>query len=227
VQPGQTALDVGCGSGALTRQLIGLLGRERVAAVDPDEQSVEMCRRALPKVDVRIASAEALPFGTAEFDAALAQLVVPHLSDPEQGVAEMRRVARPGGVVGASVWDFGGGMTVLRTFCGAAAALDPQAAQMDQARTRPFSTLVELHELWQRTGLTEVSSGELIAEADYTDFDDLWEPLVATDGSPGVYYASLAPEGGRALRREIFQRLGSPTGPFRLSAPAWYVVGHA
>lgn len=226
LRPGQRALDVGCGTGALTGPLADLLGTESVAGVDPDEPSVEVCRARLPRVDVRVAAAEALPFGDGEFDAVLAQLVMPHLRHPDASVAEMRRVARPGGIVGANVWDFGGGMTLLRTFWDTAIALDPAAASHDQAN-RPFSTLPELRGLWQRAGLGDVLSGELLAGADYADFDDLWDPLVARDGSPGIYYASLPRRRQEAFRREVFRRLGSPDGSLRLSARAWYVVGYA
>ncbi len=226
VRPGQRVLDVGCGAGALTTPLAELLGPASVAGVDPDEQAAEACRARLPDVDVRIAPAEALPFEDEEFDAVLAQLVVPHLEDVDAGVAEMRRVARRGGVVGACTWDFAGGMTLLRTFWDAAIALDPEASSRDQARTRPFSTPAELRDLWTRNALTGVSTGELLAGASYSDYEDLWRPLVTPDGAPGLYYATLAPPRRDAMRQEVWRRLGSPERDFRLSARAWYVIGY-
>src|SRR5919198_4363822 len=91
VRPGQRALDVGCGTGALTEPLVRLLGAEHVAAIDPDPEAVDACQARLPRVDVRLGSAEMLPFRADEFDAVLAQLVVGLLSNAPQGVAEMRR----------------------------------------------------------------------------------------------------------------------------------------
>jgi SAM-dependent methyltransferase len=176
---------------------------------------------------VRAAAAESLPFADGEFDAVLAQLVVSMMSDADAGVREMRRVARPGGAVGACVWDFGGGMTVLRAFWDAAAALDPDAARLDQAKTRPFSTRDELRDLWSRAGLGDVRTGELRAGAAYSDFDDLWRPLVAPDGAPGRFYGSLRPVEQEELREDVWRRLGSPTDSFRLTARAWYAVGDA
>ena len=79
--------------------------------------------------------------------------------------------------------------------------------------------------LWGRAGLRDIATGELNAGAGYSSFDDLWEPLVATDGSPGAYYATLKATQREALRQETCRRLGSPAGPFRLTARAWYVRG--
>ena len=114
VRAGQSALDVGCGPGGLAVALAGLLGDENVAAVDPSERFVEVCRSRIPGADVRIGVAENLPFDDASFDAVLAQLVVQDIVDARNGVAEMRRVARPGGVVSGCVWDFESGMPLLR-----------------------------------------------------------------------------------------------------------------
>src|SRR5919197_6013876 len=121
----QRALDVGCGRGGLTKPLSEMLGSENVAAVDPDPAAVETCGARLPGVAVLVAAAEALPFADREFDVVLAQLVVSLMADPQKGAGEMRRVARRGGVVATCVWDFAGGMTLLRTFWDAATALDP------------------------------------------------------------------------------------------------------
>jgi SAM-dependent methyltransferase len=195
--------------------------------VDPDADAVQACRERLPGLDVRVAAAEALPFADGEFDAVLAQLVLSFLTDPQRGVGEMRRVARPHGVVATCVWDFAAGMTLLRAFWDAATELDPAAESRDQAKTRAFTDPDELELLWRSAGLIDVSTGELHAGANYQDFEDLWVPLVALDGSPGAYFAELDAPHRDALRQRVWRRLGSPIGPFRLAARAWYVRGYA
>jgi ubiquinone/menaquinone biosynthesis C-methylase UbiE len=82
VVPGQRVLDVGCGPGALTAELVARVGPERVAAVDPSEPFVVAARARHPGVDVRHASAEALPHPDDAVDVALAQLVVHFMADP-------------------------------------------------------------------------------------------------------------------------------------------------
>src|SRR4249920_4109563 len=89
VSAGQRVLDVGCGPGALTAELVERLGAAAVSAVDPSERFVSAVEARHPGVDVRRAAAEQLPFEDAEFDATLAQLVVHLMEDPIAGVAEM------------------------------------------------------------------------------------------------------------------------------------------
>jgi 2-polyprenyl-3-methyl-5-hydroxy-6-metoxy-1,4-benzoquinol methylase len=91
VREGQRALDVGCGSGALTEPLAELVGSANVAAVDPDASAVAACRARLPQVEIRVASAEELPFSDDRFDVVLAQLVMSLLSDADAGVGEERQ----------------------------------------------------------------------------------------------------------------------------------------
>jgi SAM-dependent methyltransferase len=212
VRGGQRALDVGGGPGPLTRVLVELLGAENVAAVEPSEPFVAALRERLPGVDVRLASAEGLPFADGEFDAALAQLVVNFMADPEAGVREMRRVVRPGGAVAACVWDYPGEMLLLRAFWDAATELAPElAGGRDERTNMRFDEDGELAELWRECGLEDVEAGELVVSADYESFADLWEPFTRGVGPAGAYE----------------RRLGSPRGPFRLDARAWYAVGRA
>ena len=89
VHAGQAVLDVGCGPGALTVELVRRLGPDAVAAVDPSEPFIAAARERHPGVDVRLSTAEDLPYPDGTFDATLAQLVVHFMSDPVAGLAEM------------------------------------------------------------------------------------------------------------------------------------------
>ncbi|MBA2361005.1 MAG: class I SAM-dependent methyltransferase [Actinobacteria bacterium] len=227
VGAGQRALDVGCGSGALVAALAGVLGAEHVTGLDPSEPFVEAAQARVPGARVVVGSAESLPFGNDEFDAALSQLVVNFLADPELGVREMSRVTRPGGVVAGCVWDYGGGMTMLRAFWEAAASLDPAGAtaSMEQ-NTMRFATPEELAALWRTAGLDEVDVSPIDVDAAYHDFEDLWSPFPSGVGPAGAYAASLDDEARDRLREEFARRLGPPPdSPFTLSARAWCAVG--
>jgi SAM-dependent methyltransferase len=221
IEAGQSALDVGCGPGALTAELARRLGVERVSAIDPSEPFVEACARRHPGVDVRHGRAEDLPYADGQFDAALAQLVLHFVTDPPVAAREMRRVVRPGGAVAACVWDYAGGMRMLRLFWDAALAVDPRAP--DEVGLR-FCRDGEIGELFTAEGLEEVVTGALDVEAAYESFDDLWLPFLGGPGPAGSFCAALDPERQAALRHELLVRLGSPTGPFTLPARAWYAV---
>src|ERR1043165_7313779 len=125
ITAGQRALDVGCGPGALTKELVARLGASAVAAVDPSESFVAAARERHPGVEVVRASAEKLPFPARTFDATLAQLVVHFMPDPIRGLGEMARVTRRDGVLAACVWDHAD-QGPLSLFWRAARALDPE-----------------------------------------------------------------------------------------------------
>lgn len=218
-----TALDVGCGPGALTGELVRRLGAARVAAVDPSPQFVDACRERHPGVEVEHGRAEHLPFADGRFDAVLAQLVLHFVDDPDASAREMARVVRSGGTVAACVWDFGGGMRMLQLFWDAVLALDPSAP--DEHRTRPFGREGEIAELLERTGLADVRAGALDIDAWYEGFDDFWQPFLSSTGPAGAYTASLDDQRRSRLREELRARLDSPDGPFALPARAWYATG--
>jgi SAM-dependent methyltransferase len=223
VRPPIRALDVGAGTGMLTGVLSELLGEQNVAAVDPSETFVEALRIRFPAAEVQRAAAESLPFADSSFDAALAQLVVNFMRDPEQGVAEMMRVTRGGGIVAAAVWDYPAGMILLTTFWDAVDALG--GSEADERTSMRFDEEGELAEFWQQAGLREVEGGAIVVSAPYDSFDDLWAPFRSGVGPAGAHAASLPPAAQEALRAEFHRRLGSPTGPFELDARAWYAVG--
>jgi len=224
VAPGQRALDVGCGPGALTTELAALLGAAGVAAADPSDVFAAACRERNRDVEVVVAPGEALPFPDASFDAALAQLVVNFMTDPAAGVGEMARVTRPGGVVGAAVWDYAGEMTLLRRFWDAAVALDPAAAGRDENRM-PYCSPEELGGLWSAAGLSGVAVAPVVVAASYEDLDDLWQPLEVGVGPSGAYVLALTADRRAALKDELRRRLDVGDGPFELSARAWVVTG--
>ena len=225
VAPGHHVLDVGCGPGAVTSAAARIVGPSQVAAVDPSQPFVEACRARNPDVDVRVAGAESLPFADASFDAVVSQLVVNFLADAPAGVAEMRRVAKPGGVVAANVWDYADGMRMLRAFWDAAVEVDPEGAGRADEGTMPYCGTGELEALWSASGLADVEGSALEVEAAYADFDDLWQPFTAGIGPAGAYCASLDPERRAELRTRLSAKLGDPEGPFTLTARAWCAVG--
>jgi SAM-dependent methyltransferase len=225
VEPGMTAVDVGCGPGALTECLVERLGAENVAAADPSEPFVAAATERAPGADVRHAAAEKLPWDDDHFDAALSQLVVNFMRDAHAGASEMRRVVRPGGVVAACTWSYATDMEMLRRFWDAARRLKPGAP--DEGSTMRYRTVEELDELWRRVGLSDVETDHLRVETTYTDFDDLWEPFTFGVGPAGAFVASLEPNERDALRRDLFSGLNEPDGPFTLSATACTVRGRA
>jgi ubiquinone/menaquinone biosynthesis C-methylase UbiE len=222
VARGHRVLDVGSGPGALTAELVARLGAGSVTAVDPSEPFVEAARARHPGVEVHLAAAEALPFEADAFDAALAQLVVHFMADPVAGLAEMRRVTRPGGAVVACVWDFAGGAAPLSLFWDAARELDPVVVDESHLAGARQGHLAEL---FSAAGLREVDETILSIQREHASFEEWWEPYTAGVGPAGTYVQTLAPDRRRALRDRCRELL--PEGPFVIVSRAWAARGLA
>ena len=222
VREGQRALDVGCGPGALTAQLVQRLGPGAVTAVDPSPSFVSAARARLPGVDVLPGTAEQLPFADDHFDLALAQLVVHFMADPVAGLREMGRVTRPGGVVATCVWDHAGGSGPLSTFWQAVRDVDPGAPDEAGLAGAREGHLVELCDA---AGLRDVEPGRLTVTVGFATFEDWWEPFTLGVGPAGGYVARLDEPRRAVLRERCAERL--PPAPFEVSASAWCVRAHA
>ncbi|CAN5578967.1 class I SAM-dependent methyltransferase [soil metagenome] len=220
--PGQRVLDVGCGPGALTTELVARLGPESVIAVDPSESFVAAARARNPGVRVERASAEQLPFDETSFDGALAQLVVHFMADPAAGLAEMARVTRPGGAVVACVWDHAGGRGPLSQFWRAVRRLDAAA---DDEGQLPGTREGDLARIFAAAGLADIDQQVLTVFVEHLTFEEWWEPFEGGVGPAGAYVASLPAPKREALRKEL--RSMHPAPPFVVEARAWAARGVA
>jgi SAM-dependent methyltransferase len=213
------ALDVGCGPGALTTELVRRLGAGSVTAVDPSEPFVEAARRRHPGVDVRLALAELLPFPDGEFDSALAQLVVHFMADPVAGLREMTRVTRVDGVVAACVWDHAGGRGPLSPFWDAVRELDPDVQDESRLAGAREGHLVEL---FTEVGLANVEETALEVSVAHASFDEWWEPFTLAVGPAGAYLARIDDAARERVRERCRQLLAD--APV-ITARAWATRG--
>ena len=222
VQPGQDALDVGCGTGALTRLLVERLGSAHVSGIDPSQAFVDAARERFPDIRIEHGSAESLPFADDAFDVAVAQLVVHFMTDPIGGVREMARVTRPGGVVAACVWDHAGGTGPLHLFWTAANEIGRHVA--DESRL-PGAREGSLVEIFERAGVREVESSVVVADLEMATFDEYWKPFTRGVGPAGAHLLSLAGPEQKRLRARARELAG--TEPFTVTARAWAARGMA
>ena len=220
-------LEVGCGTGALSAAILAQGKPKGLIAIDPSDGFVARARANVPdpRAAFQVGDAQALTLDTASRDIVVSALMLNFVPDKEKALAEMRRVARPGGTVAFYVWDYpGGGVEFMRAFWKAAAALDPAAADLTEDRRFPFCTPDGLADLAARAGLPPAASTAIEVPTVFKDFDDYWRPFTLGAGPAPGYCMSLAPEARQRLKEKLEADLPRrKDGAIALKARSWAV----
>lgn len=217
-------LDVGCGTGALTGTIAARSTPDRLAGIDLSAGFIEVARNTLgPDVDLRVGDAQALPFDDAEFDAVVSGLALNFVPEPDQAVAELRRVTKPGGTIALYVWDYAEGMEMIRTFWDVAVSLDPSVVALDEANRFPLCDLDRLEDLFKAAGIREVQTTGLVARTAFKSFEDFWTPLLGGQGPAPSYVTSLSESDRSELSQALRETLTPLGDPFSLGARAWAI----
>lgn len=228
VPAGSHWLDVGCGTGALSRTILQRADPHKVKGIDRSEGYIAFIREQIQdeRAQFEVADAQALPIASGLYDVVVSGFVLNFIPQPDRAVAEMARVSRSGGTVAAYVWDYAGKMQFMRHFWNAATALDPAAAELDEGHRFPLCRPNPLKGLFQQAELEEVEARPIDIATDFQDFDDYWVPFLGGQGPAPGYAMSLSEAQRVALRERI--RTGLPfalDGSIPLVARAWAVRG--
>jgi ubiquinone/menaquinone biosynthesis C-methylase UbiE len=209
IADGEEALEIGCGTGSLTFALVEAAALGSLTAIDHSPIYLAAAKAKVGNARIRFEEGDgtALRFPDGSFDRTLSMLVLPSvLPEPEQMVAEMRRVTRPGGVVAAAFWDSPGGSPHQRMLWDIAAALDDAArVARDRTMSRPIYAPGALARMWADAGLEDIDQRSLMIRVDFADFSDYWEPFASGEGALGAYVANL----DQAARRRLEHHLRS------------------
>ena len=222
-------LDVGCGTGALTRAVLDAADPQAVTGVEPAAAFVDRARAALAgrPADVLAGDARDLPLPDDTVDVVVSGLVLNFVPDPAAALAEAVRVTVPGGTVAAYVWDYAEDMQLIRWFWDAAVAVDPAAAAQDEGVRFPLCRPQPLHDLWTGGGLADVTVEPIVIDTPFADFDDYWAPFLGAVGPAPGHLASLPADRRAELRGRLRTRMTATfDGPLTLRARAWAVRGH-
>jgi 2-polyprenyl-3-methyl-5-hydroxy-6-metoxy-1,4-benzoquinol methylase len=175
VQPGHRVLDVGCGTGTLSLALAE--HGAKVVGMDASESYLEGARRRRSHANVTYEHGDAchLQYATGSFDACVSILPIDVIPEVEQVAAEMRRVARPDGIVSCGTFDFWGGNSVMDLVLDTGAVLHESISTLrDQIKARPIVWANGQANLWRMAGLVDVIEVPIVLSFDYTDFQDYW-----------------------------------------------------
>ncbi|MFD7160160.1 class I SAM-dependent methyltransferase [Kribbella sp. NPDC059898] len=221
--PGLRWLDVGCGTGALTSTILGMADPASVLGVDPSEGFVEYARQTVddPRAAFEVRSAAELPDGP--YDAVVAGLV---LNFVPKRVEALRRMREIGTTAAVYVWDYAGGMQLMRYFFDAMVEVRPQDREADEGRRFPFCTEEGLERLFGEAGFADVRTREIVVPTVFESFDDYWQPFLGGQGVAPAYLRGLEVADQQALRDAVHERLPiASDGSIRLTARAWAAAG--
>jgi SAM-dependent methyltransferase len=228
VPAGKRWLDVGCGTGALSEAILATCAPVEVCGVDPSLPFVAHAaiRVTDPRAAFRKGEAERLPVDHDSFDAVVSGLVLNFVPDRVAALREMRRAARPDGIVAAYVWDYADGMQLMKHFWDAAVEVAPDAGGLREDLRFAMCRPEPLRELFRDAGLVDVAVEEVVVPTPFADFDDYWVPFLGGQGPAPAYAMSLPEEDRDVLRERLRARLPvEDDGSIRLTARAWAVRG--
>lgn len=178
VPPGLSWVDVGCGTGAFTQLLLDRCAPRHVSAIDPSEEQIAYARTtAVAKsVDFQVGDAQSLPFANGQFDAGAMALVITFVPNPNKAVAELKRVTKPGGVLGTYMWDFfnkGFPQHLLRE------ALERMGVEVPFQPGHVHSRMANMEGYFRSAGLADVATRVIEVDVTYATFDDYWSAQTA------------------------------------------------
>jgi ubiquinone/menaquinone biosynthesis C-methylase UbiE len=199
-------VEVGCGNGAFTEELIARCAPAAVSAIDPSEGQLSFARTrtGVELAQFGLGYGQALPFPDCSFDAAAMALVITFVPDPARAVAEMARVVRPGGVVATYMWDtLNGGVPLAPIEAALKAIGKPSPTRASAAASQRDA----MQALWRAAGLQLIETREIRIPIAYSSFDDFCESNIVPIGPAGQLISALSPDEVGQLKRRLREQL--------------------
>jgi SAM-dependent methyltransferase len=228
IAPARIWLDVGCGTGSLTKLILEKYRPEEIIAIDSSADFISHAQRSItdPSVNFRVGLAQSLELDSNSIDIVVSGLVLNFLPEPKEAILEMLRVTKPGGKIGVFLWDYTDGMQMMRYFWDAAVELDNKAREHDSGVRFPICQEGQLESLVRGVGLKQVEATAIEINTVFQNFDDYWQPFLGKVGSPSSYVMGMNPVDRQKLEDRLRESLPIDNdGSISLIARAWAVKG--
>jgi SAM-dependent methyltransferase len=199
-------LDVGCGNGAFTEELVARCAPATVMAIDPsdDQLAYARTRPGVKTADFCVGDAQKLSFADRSFDVAVMALVISFLPDPIKAVSEMARVVRPGGWVATYMWDIlGGGVPVDPIYV----AMESMGMTSVRPPYPADSRREAMQEFWEKAALDSIETRVIRIPVVYSDFDEFWDSNTVPIGPQGKLIDGMSANERDELRTRLRGRL--------------------
>jgi SAM-dependent methyltransferase len=230
VPPDRRWLEVGCGTGSLTRQILELSRPKEIISIDPSPDFISFARKTItaPAVRFEVGNVFSLDIDSTSVDVVASGLMLNFVPQHGEAIREMLRVTKPGGTIGIFLWDYAGGMEMLRYFWDAAVELYPAAKQLDEGARFPLCQEGQLESLIRDSGVKQVEAIAIDVPTEFQSFDDYWTPFLGNVGPAPSYVMGLNKQDRSRLKNKLYESLPiNDNGTISLVARAWAVKGEA
>ena len=217
-------IDIGCGSGAFTAQVAEFFSPSHLLGIDPSEAQIEFARNRSIKHPVTFQTGDAMspPCEDNSMDIATMAPVLFFVPDPENALAEMKRVVKPGGIIATYDWDVPGGGLPHEWLH---KELRKRGIEYPLPPNAEVSRMDELEKLWDEAGLRSIECKQFIATRTFTNFKELWDISMKAPAFLEVF-DDLAPEVISDIRSTVENELTkSPSGSVSIHAHANAIQG--
>jgi len=228
ISPSCSWLDVGCGTGSLTKLILEAHQPKEIISIDSSSDFISHAQGSItsPSVHFKVGLAQSLELDSNSIDAVVSGLVLNFVPQPKVAILEMLRVTKPGGKIGIFLWDYAKGMQMLRYFWDAAVELDNKASELDEGTRFPLCQEGQLESLVRRVGLKQVEATPIEVKTVFQNFNDYWQPFLGNVGPASSYTMSLNQKARQKLEDKLRRSLPmEDNGSISIRARAWAVKG--
>jgi ubiquinone/menaquinone biosynthesis C-methylase UbiE len=211
-------LDLGCGTGAFTDLILKLCTPASVTGVDPAPAQVEHAKKSFPAAAFRVGNAMELPFEDHAFDVVASALVLHFIPDRAKAFGEMRRVAKPGGIVSGYTWERSA-TSKGAPYVPMTKGLQSIGVEPTTSPTVPEADLNGLRESVTRAGFRDIDVTLIEAAQSYRDFDEYWRVQTMTFHPVGKSVAALDGKRREELR-DVMRKMLPPDADGKITYKA-------
>ena len=212
-------LDVGCGTGAFSDLILRQCAPQSLTGIDPSPEQIDYARKRLPGHTFQVGESAAMSFDSGAFNVVASALVIHFIADRAKAFAEMKRVLRPGGLIGGYTWK-----RSATDDCAAYAPILRAAAQVggDPLRSPviPEGTLDGMRASLGAAGFIDVAATEIEVTQTFASFDEYWEVQTLPFSASGKTVAKLDDAQRAQLRELLRETLMATDGTITYSAVA-------
>ena len=214
-------IDIGCGPGSLTFEILKFFNPEFLLGVDPSPDYLP--NSSSPNISFQVGSSHKLPVSSNIFDFVVSGLALNFMSDINASIQEMLRVLKPNCCLALYVWDYSGQMDLLRPFWDVAGELKPEAKSLDEGELFPICNKPSLISLFEDNGIKDIKYNEIVINPTFSDFESYWGPFLGGQGPAGSYLISLNQQDQNLLKTKLASRFLNK--PLSLKARALAIQG--